>query len=302
VRVGVIGAGKVGSAVAILLQRGGYQISGVASRSAASAERLAARLAVPAWPALNLAGKAELLLLTTPDDAIAQVAAELAAAGAFQRGQLVVHMSGALSSEALAPAAEKGAIALSLHPIQSFASVEQALELIPGSYFSIEGDSRGYEQAVWLVQTLGGSHFFLDAQSKALYHAAAVEASNYLVALLASSLELLAAAGVPEEVRLPAFLPLVEGTLRNIKSLGIPQALTGPIARGDLGTLHKHLQAMQSCPEQRPVYSTMGLAAVELALAKGGIDQERAGQIRRLLSGCSGGKAAATGTEKWPGH
>lgn len=282
-KIGIIGAGKVGSAIAILLANTGMEVAGVASRSPQSAERLASRLGCLSLSKSEVARSADVLLITTSDDAIAQVAAELAATGPFHRGQVVLHMSGALTSGVLAPAAEMGAYTLSLHPVQSFASVEQALKLIPGTYFSIEGDQRGYDIAQEIVTRLGGQYFFLDSQAKVLYHAAAVEACSYLVGLLASSFELLAAAGVPEEVRLPAFLPLVAGTLENIKQLGIPGALTGPIARGDSGTLIKHLEAMHDLPEQLRVYICLGLRTVEVARAKGTISEEQAAALKDLL-------------------
>ena len=192
-------------------------------------------------------------------------------------------MSGAHTAQLLEPAADKGAITISVHPIQSFASVEQAITLIPGTYFSIEGDTRGYSFAQEMVEKLGGKHFILDSNSKVLYHAAASVASNYLVGLLKTALDLLAAAGVPEEVRLPAFLPLVEGTLKNTKKLGIPQALTGPISRGDLGTLEKHLDAMKELPELLSVYRALGLVTVDAALQKGTINEKQAAAIRSLL-------------------
>lgn len=284
--LGFIGAGKVGSALAILLQKAGYQIVGVASRTQASAKKLARRLNCPVLPAPEVARLSDGLFLTTSDDAIARVAVEIAQAGGgvFHEGQYVLHMSGALSSDVLTPAATQGAVTLSVHPIQSFASVEQALALIPGSYFSIEGDKRGFDFAQEIVTKLGGEHFLLNSESKVLYHAAACVACNYLVGLLASSLDLLAAAGVPEEFRLPAFLPLVDGTVANIRQLGIPAALTGPISRGDLGTLEKHLTAMQNLPRELDIYVSLGLATVDVALAKGTISEEQAIALRSLLA------------------
>lgn len=281
--IGFIGCGRVGSALAILLQQAGYEVVGVASRRQTSAEILAECLGCPALAKPEVARRAEALFLTTTDDAVAEVAAELAGVEAFHDGQMVLHLSGALTSGALAPAAALGAIALSLHPIQSFASVEQAIAILPGSYFSIEGDPRGYEFAREIVAALQGQSFLLDSSAKVLYHAACVAASNYFVGLLACSLDLLAEANIPEEMRLPALLPLVEGTLNNIRSLGIPHALTGPIARGDAGTLQKHLAALEDLPEQLRVYLGMGLKTVDVARAKGTITPEQAAELRLLL-------------------
>ncbi|AFV12841.1 putative NAD(P) dependent oxidoreductase [Thermacetogenium phaeum DSM 12270] len=282
-KLGFIGAGKVGSAFAVLLQQAGYEVVGVASRSRESADRLAQRLGVPVFPKEELASRSQVLFLTTSDDAIASVAAELAEKGAIHPGQILLHMSGAHSSQVLAPAAERGAVTLSVHPIQSFASVDQAVALLPGSYFSIEGDERGYGFAREMVEKLKGKHFILKSESKVLYHAAACTACNYLVGLLDVAAQLLEAAGVPGEVGLPAFFPLVEGTFENVKKLGIPGALTGPISRGDLGTVAKHLAALEGLPQLLDVYKTLGLVTVEVALKKGTIDEERAAGLRSLL-------------------
>ncbi len=282
--IGFVGAGKVGPALALLLQRAGYSIAGVASRTDESANKLAERLNCSALSKEDVARCSGVLFITTPDDSIAAVAQEIADKGAFQPGQVVLHMSGAHTARLLEPASRQGAITLSVHPIQSFASVEQAINLIPGTYFSIEGDRRGYQFAEEMVEKLGGYHFKLDADSKVLYHAAASVASNYLVGLLNTALELLAAANVPADVRLPAFLPLVEGTLNNINNLGIPQALTGPISRGDCGTVKKHLDGMKELPELLSVYQTLGLVTVGVALNKGTIDEKQAAALRTLLA------------------
>jgi len=282
--LGFIGAGKVGSALAVLLQKAGYSLAGVASRTDESARVLAERLNCPALPIKKLACKSDVLFLTTSDDAIVPLTAELVRERAFHPGQLVLQMSGALSSQVLQPAAEMGAITLSLHPIQCFAGVEQAIALIPGTYFSIEGDARGYDLTVRMVEEIGGKHFLLDSEGKALYHAAACVAGNYLVALLDTAMSLLAEAGVPEEIRLPAFLPLVTGTLENVKKLGITKALTGPISRGDRGTVEKHLAAMENLPLLSEIYQTLGLATVGIALKKGTINEEQAAALRSLLA------------------
>ncbi len=282
-KIGFIGCGRTGSAVALLLQQAGYEVVGVASRRQTSAEILAERLGCPALAGPEVARRADALFLTTSDDEIAMVSVALAEAAAFHDGQIVLHLSGALTSEALATAAAQGAIALSLHPIQSFASVEQAITVLPGSYFSIEGDPRGYDFAREIVVQLRGKSFLLDSRAKILYHAACVAASNYFVGLMACSLDLLEEADIPEGMRLPALLPLVTGTLNNICSLGIPHALTGPIARGDAGTLGKHLAALGGLPDQLRIYLSLGLKTVDVARAKGTITPEQADDLRVLL-------------------
>ncbi len=290
-KIGFIGAGWTGSALALLLQQAGYKVVGVADHRQASAEMLAKRLGCQALPAAEVALRAEALFLATADDAVAAVAAELATAAAFHPGQIVMHLSGALTAAAMEPAAAQGAITLSLHPIQSFASLEQAIVVLPGSYFSIEGNPRGYDFAREIVAALKGRAFLLDSGAKVLYHVACVFASNYFVSLLACSLDLMEEADIPREMRLPALLPLVSGTLNNIRALGIPYALTGPIARGDSGTLSSHLEALEHLPEQLRVYLSLGLKTVDVARDKGTITPEQAAALRTMLESSLGDMA-----------
>lgn len=267
----------------LLLRDAGCNIVGVASRTRASAETLARRLGCPVLSAVEAAALTEALFITTKDDAIETVVKDIARDSGFRPGQIVLHMSGALSSEVLSPAAAQGAVTLSLHPIQSFASVEQALKVLPGSFFSVEGDERGYPFVEKIVTALGGRLFTLAPEAKVIYHAAACVASNFFVSLVAASLNMLEAAGIKREVGLPALIPLIEGTINNIKDVGIPKALTGPISRGDTGTVEKHLAALKDLPGLLDFYSVMGLATVDVALAKGTIDENRAGELKELL-------------------
>ena len=285
-KIGFIGCGRTGSALAMLLQQAGYEVVGVASRRQTSAEILAERLGCPALAGPEVARRADALFLTTSDDAVAMVAVALAEAAAFHDGQIVLHLSGALTSEALAPAAAQGAITLSLHPIQSFASVEQAITVLPGSYFSIEGDPRGYDFAREIVPNSGESHSCWIPVPRYCITLPAWLHPTTSWALMACSLDLLEEADIPEGMRLPALLPLVTGTLNNICSLGIPHALTGPIARGDAGTLEKHLAALGSLPEQLRIYLSLGLKTVNVARAKGTITPEQANDLRLLLMNC----------------
>lgn len=285
-KIAIIGAGVVGSAVGIILKDHGYPIVGVASRSPASAERLANRLHTTAYLSYARAAKlADLVFVTTTDSAIVTVVEEVAAVQAFHPGQIVVHMSGALSSAVLAPAARLGAIVLSIHPLQSFASVEQAIQNLPGSIFSIEGDPQGFTTAEELVRNLGGEFFFIDQRTKPLYHAGACVVSNYLVTLVDLGARLLESAGLPRQSAIKALLPLLEGTLRNIRNIGIPQALTGPIARGDVGTIRKHLSIMQEVePELVDLYQRLGYHTAEVAGRKGTINREQIEELQTILS------------------
>jgi predicted short-subunit dehydrogenase-like oxidoreductase (DUF2520 family) len=224
------------------------------------------------------------VFITTPDDAIEATCSAIAENRGFDKGAVVVHSSGALSSDILSSAIECQASVASLHPLQSFASVEQAVKILPGSYCAVEGDESALAVVRRLVEDLGGIYLEIGTEGKTLYHAAAVVASNYLVALLDVAIALNRLAGMPPDVSFKALLPLIEGTLKNIGSKGIPQALTGPIARGDQGTVRAHLKAIgESSAELVTIYKTLGCHAVGLAKAKGTLGAETAKELFSLF-------------------
>ena len=282
--VGIIGTGVVGSAIGIVLQSKGYKITGVADSAQEKRNQLADRLGTSGMLPSEVARQAEVVFITTSDGAIGQVTRELAHDGCFQSGQVVIHMSGALTSEVLEPAAEQGAVCLSVHPLQSFAAIEQAIKVLPGSVFSIEGNPAGYPLGIRLVEDLEGKYFFIDKKAKPLYHAGACVVSNYLVTLVDFGTRLLEAAGIPKETAVTALFPLIEGTLANIRKVGIPQALTGPIARGDLATIQKHITTMEEvAPDLITLYRSLGSQTVEVAERKGSITGERAQELQKVL-------------------
>ena len=232
---------------------------------------------------------ADILFITTNDAAIRNVVDTLADRKAFYEGQVVVHMSGAQSSEVLDRAKMFGANVLSVHPLQSFANVDGAVKNLPGSVFSIEGDRDAYDAAVCIVETLQGEYFFIDRKAKPLYHAGACVVSNYLVTLIDFGVKLLESTGIPRSAGVKALLPLIQGTVNNIEDIGIPRALTGPIARGDLSTIVKHLDCLEEmAPELMKLYSWLGFYTTQIAMDKGTIDdfamEEFQNLFRRELS------------------
>lgn len=285
-KIAIIGAGPVGTGIGFLLQKKGHQIVGVASRTFRSAHRASVFLETKAYKdKISLAKEADVVLITTSDHAICSVAEEVAEGGGFRQGQTVMHMSGSMSSEVLFPAKETGARTVSIHPLQSCASVERAIENIPGSIFSIEGDEDAYPVAKQLVTDMGGEYFFITAEAKPLYHAAACVASNYLVSLVDLSWRLMEKAGMPRNMAAQALLPLMEGTIKNIQRMGIPQALTGPISRGDVETVEEHLDAMsKQAPDLVPLYSYLGKHTLLLAEAKGNISNDQVTAFDQLLA------------------
>ncbi len=274
-KIGIIGSGVVGTALGVVLSAKGYEITGVHDIKSESTRQLVERIGCRAYlDPQDVARSANILFITPSDSAIQKVTDELADRQSFHPGQVIVHMSGAQSSEILDRAKECGAQVLSVHPLQSFANLEGAIENLPGSVFSIEGDKGAYDTAVCIVETLGGEYFFIDRAAKPLYHAGACVVSNYLVTLLDLGAKLLESTGIPGSMASRALMPLVHGTINNVENIGIPGALTGPIARGDLSTVTKHLECMeQMAPGLVKLYTLLGYYTAPIARDKGTIDE-----------------------------
>lgn len=284
-KIGIIGAGVVGTAVGVVLRDNGFEITGVCDLKSESTKQLVDRIGcTPYNSPQEVSRSADILFITTSDTAIQSVASTLADSRALKPGQIIIHMSGALSSEVLDRTKEFGAMVLSVHPLQSFAGLDRAIANLPGSVFSIEGDEDAYDTAVGIVEALEGKYFFIDRQAKPLYHAGACAVSNYLVTVVDLGIKLLEAAGIPRELASQALQPLISGTVKNIENIGIPRALTGPIARGDLSTVSNHLLCMtQMAPELLQLYSCLGYYTAAIASQKATIDQKTREDFEKLF-------------------
>lgn len=284
-RVAIIGAGKVGSTLAAALLTAGYTVAAVSSRTTKSAKQLGERLAVP-WMVCPAAAArlADLVWISTPDRMIGPVTEQLADSRAFRPGQYVYHLSGALSADVLEAAARAGVHTGVMHPLQSFAS-KDGTGLFHGAFFGLEGDKPAVELARIIVQDLGGQSVVLVPEQKALYHAAACVASNYLVVLLHYAVSLLQQAGFSSQDALAALLPLVRGTTGNLARQGTLGALTGPIARADAATVKKHLAAMADQQLEQRLYQILGQYAAVMAEASGSLSQEDRLAIQTVLWG-----------------
>ncbi len=283
-KLGIIGAGTVGTALAAGLSREGYQIAAIASRSRSSAVRLAKIAFLPEDITYNtlqgVADNADFVFITTPDDVIALISAQIH----WRPGQFVVHCSGADSLDILEPARRAGAQVGSFHPLQTFASIPNALENLPGSTFGLEAEGRLLEILKGMALALKGRWIKLAAGDKAAYHAAAVISSNYLVTLVKMSTDLWDTFGIPREQAVQALLPLLKGTINNIENVGIPKALTGPIARGDIGTVQIHLNTLKALkPNIVAAFCEMGLQTILIAASKGNISGRQARELEKLL-------------------
>jgi len=282
----IIGAGRVGTAVGHILEREGAEVVAVATRSEESLKQAGEfiRKALLTPDAVKAAKKGNVIIITTPDDLIADTCLLLVTENAINKGEYVVHMSGALQLDVLKPAEDLGARTACIHPLQTFAEVKGAVKRMPGSVFAVT--TRDEETRQWaeaLVRRLGGEPVALEEKDKTLYHIGAVLASNLLVALEHAAELLYQEIGIGSEKALRALMPLIEGTLDNLKKYGTEKSLTGPVARGDIGILRRHLEFMER--EDRElllkVYASLSLYALDLAEAE--VSKSRCDEIEELL-------------------
>lgn len=289
-QVAIIGAGTVGQVLGRRLREsGGYEILSVCRRDPARA-RAAAR-----WigggrplgdPAEAIRG-ATLILIATPDREITGLARILAAAPGLGRGACVLHVSGALPSDVLRPVRWRGALIAAAHPLQSFPDPQTGRRRLKGIWWACEGDRRALPRVRRLVRACGGRLFAVRPAGKAAYHAGAAIASNALVALVDLAVEACGRAGIPPETALAALLPLMRGTLENVERLGPVRALTGPIARGDVGTVARHRRALRPGRGGRVLWQTvaaLGRRTLTLALARGSCDPRAGRALRKILA------------------
>ncbi len=293
--VAILGPGRLGLALAIALRASGYPILAFVSKHANHARRAAAlfnqseKVVRPlALAEIAQLPSTDLVLITTPDDAIEETArrlAELPRPKGKTPHRTVLHTSGALSSTALAPLAEAGFHTGSFHPLISVSESRAGAEALRGAFYCLEGDASAIRIARQIVSDLRGKSFSIQPEHKALYHAAAVMASPHLVALFDLAIDMLAACGLSKKKAKEILLPLLETTLNNLKLTDTRRALTGTFARGDLATVKRHLRALSSAREfadALEIYKLLGLRSLHLA-SRNGIHEKLLKQIRRVL-------------------
>ena len=280
--VGVVGAGRVGAVLGAALARAGHRVVATSAVSAVSRERAEQLLpGVPVRPADEVPAAADLVLLTVPDDALADVVAGLATTGRLRAGQLVAHTSGRHGLAALEPATRLGALPLALHPVLPFTGTAVDLARLAGTAFGVTSPDALRPVAEALVLEMGGEPVWLTEEQRPLWHAALAHGANHLTSLVASSADLLRTAGVadPGKVLGPLLGAALDGALRAGDA-----ALTGPVARGDAGTVRAHLQALAAvAPEVLPSYVAMARLTADRAIASGRLDPEQAGALLDAL-------------------
>jgi predicted short-subunit dehydrogenase-like oxidoreductase (DUF2520 family) len=261
-KIAIIGAGNLGSAIAISLQAAGFRISEIVSRkgraSRQRARMLARRVGARATQLVNAEFSADVVWLCVPDDETRSCAEAIA--GADWRGKTVLHSSGALTSDELAPLRSQGARAASVHPMMTF--VRGVTPSLRGVGFAVEGDREAVGVARKVVAALGGETFRIAKKDKSAYHAWGTFASPLLTALLAISERVAGAAGVRRKVARRWMLPIVRQTVENYAKQGASRGFSGPIVRGDVATIRKHLKVLRRVPTASEVYLALARAAI----------------------------------------
>jgi len=283
----IIGAGRLGRTLGRILVEQGYEPMGITSRTLRTARQAVAFIGGGEAGTSNARGAARgnLVLITTPDGAIAPLARDLAASRLTWSRRVVAHTSGALSSTALEALARQGARTASIHPLASVADPRTSLAALKGSPFAIEGDPAAVSLLRKLVQGLGGVPVTIPRQAKVLYHLVACLLSNDLVALLSIGLDAARGLGLSRRDAARLYVPLVRGTVENVARLGPVKALTGPVSRGDISTLRLHGEALRTLPpDLRRLHRILALRSTALALEARTITPETAVQLARLLS------------------
>jgi predicted short-subunit dehydrogenase-like oxidoreductase (DUF2520 family) len=285
--ISIIGAGRLGTSLGVALSKKGYRIKFISCRTSLSAEE--SRMIIGEGKAstdnIQTARAGDIVILCLPDEEILSVTKELADARIHWSEKFIFHCSGLLSSEVLKPLKTKGALTASIHPVQSFAHKRTAPEQFENIYFGLEGEPNALEESQKIIQKLGGRSFIIEAGNKALYHTACSIASNFFVVLLDMASSLLKQVGLQEEQALQVLLPLVKGTLHNVKKFNIHTSLTGPVIRGDKTSVEKHLEALRKFPPFYEIYRRLAFQALEIASREKKLSVQKIKTMKDLLEG-----------------
>jgi len=281
-----IGAGPVGLTMGRLFSDAGHKIVYFLSRNEKNRQKAKefSRALKTGSRFSQVDEDFDILFISTPDDTIAEIAERIAPQIKSSRNFYAGHFSGSIPSSVLRPLKNKGCRIGSLHPLQTFASPEETINTFAGTYICVEGDKEAVNLFSRLATEIGGNPFSISTDKKPLYHAAAVIACNYLVTLVNEAQRLLQEIGINKENAAKMLLPLIKATVKNIETVGIPEALTGPIARGDVATVLNHIENIkEKTPEFLALYAILGLKAIEVSRAKRDITDETAKNMTQLF-------------------
>ena len=282
-RVGVVGAGRVGAALGAALARAGHEVVAVSAVSAQSRRR--AEQILPGAPIVapdDVIAAADFVLVAVPDDVLRSLVAGLASADVWREGQIVAHPSGSYGIGVLDAAAARGVLALALHPVMTFTGRPEDLDRLNGAVFGITAPDELRPVAEALVLEMGGEPVWVPESARPLYHAALTIGANHLVTSVNDALSLLREADVAEPARLLA--PLLSAALDNVLRLG-DAALTGPVSRGDTATIRTHLRTLAAAaPDVLPSYVAMARRTAERAHHSGRLTDEQFAAVHEVLA------------------
>jgi predicted short-subunit dehydrogenase-like oxidoreductase (DUF2520 family) len=284
----IMGAGVVGTALAARLVRAGLPVIGLHGRQVelSDAARAISGVVASTGDIPDIISESDVVVISVRDERVPEVAQRLAHEQRLRPDQILLHTSGANPARTiLSPAVPYVRAVGTLHPLVSFADPRIAIDGMNDVAFGIEGDEPARAMAKRIVRALGARAVFLEAENLALYHAGAVMASNYVVALADTAQTLLVRAGVPPDQALPVLIPLLNSVVQNLARLGLPGALTGPVERGDVSSVERHLKTLEArAPELLALYRLVGRDVLRLAREKGAMDPVQAARIEALFS------------------
>ncbi len=262
-RIGIIGAGKVGTTLGKYLSIHGKNVTGFYSRTHESADEAATFAETETYSSLcKLVEKSDVIFITTPDGVIHQVWGDLLHQDISNR--IICHFSGSLSSHVFSGREEAGASGISMHPMYAFSDKFHSYEQFHTAYLTLEGDPEAVAVMKPMWEAIGHHVLTLKAEDKIKYHAAAAMASNEMLGLMQASLDILSECGFSEKDSMALLTPLVQGNIASMLEKGCVNALTGPVERGDVQTVRKHLQALEGSKAGK-IYQSLGSTMVELA-------------------------------------
>lgn len=285
----IMGAGVVGTALAARLVRAGIPVTGLHGRQVelSDAARAISGVVASTGDIPPIFSDSDVVVISVRDERVPEVAERLVREKLLRPGQVLLHTSGANPAKSMLQVARPHVRAIgTLHPLVSFADPRVAVENLQQVAFGIEGDEPAKQAAKTIVRALGARAVFLEAENLPLYHAGAVVASNYVVALADMAQTLLVKAGVPQDQALPALIPLLSSVVQNLAQLGLPGALTGPVERGDVSSVEQHLRILETrAPELLDLYRLVGMDILRLAREKSNLDPSVVARLEALFAG-----------------
>lgn len=283
-KIGIIGAGKVGTALGHAFRAKGLELVAISDQEEAplkAARQYLGDNCLYVRENEEVVRLCDVIAVTTQDREIKGVARQIAGSARDLGGKIFFHTSGAHSSEELAPLRDRGALLGSLHPLQTFPDVESGIESLPSTFIFIEGDSEALPVLQGIAETVGYRAVRIEKKNKTLYHLCAVVVCNLFCALLYAGERIMRRIGI----ELEPFFPIMRATLRNIENKGPLLSLTGPVVRGDAGTVSSHLEAMAGMELFEEVYRKLSLVALDMSVERQTLQPEQIEELRKVLEG-----------------